>query len=219
MRSQALALLAAGLLLATAAVPVLAKEGVEARLDAPIGMDTPGGTELLVGMTVTAPDGDTTVPVVGTPMYLRLTGRDGSSTRAAGAVEGKPGHYVMRIEVPAGGARAVEIGIHGTSDLPVIVAGEVLVFGGVTASTAQVAPAPVPALTPFPRASAVAPAVIAPVVAGEAPVSSVVEPTAPGPLVAGLLALAVVLGLGLLVLARRSRRPPPTILPDQAPGG
>ena len=46
-----------GAAVAASAGPVVAKEGFQARLDAPIGRDTPGGTTLLVGMTVTFPDG------------------------------------------------------------------------------------------------------------------------------------------------------------------
>ena len=80
------------LLVLSAVVPVLAKEGLEARLDAPIGLNTPGGTVLLVGMMVTAPDdhGGAPHPVEGTPVYLRLTGRDGSTTEASGAVRFRP---------------------------------------------------------------------------------------------------------------------------------
>ena len=53
-------------------------------------------------------------------MYLRLFGRDGATTRAAAAAERRRGHYTLRIAIPAGGARELEIGIHGTSDLPVM---------------------------------------------------------------------------------------------------
>ena len=39
----------------SAFAPVARQGGLEARLDAPIAMDTPGGTEILVGITVTTP--------------------------------------------------------------------------------------------------------------------------------------------------------------------
>jgi hypothetical protein len=166
MRRPAAALLALALLVLLAA-PVAAKEWLEARLDAPIAMDTPGGTEILVGIAVTAPGDDGMVPVEGSPIYLKLTGRFGDTTRAAAAADRTPGHYTVRIAVPAGGARAAEIGIHGTSDLPMMIMNEPLTFGPVGARTAQLAPplatpavvrpaAPVEAPAPAPVASAVA---------------------------------------------------------------
>ena len=143
-------------LLALLTAPAAAKEDLEVTFDAPIAMDTPGGTEILVGLMVTAPSDDGRVPVVGSPVYLRLTGRDGDTTRAAAAGDRTPGHYTVRIAVPAGGARDAEVGIHGTSDLPMILVSDPFTFGPITARTAQVAP---PLATPNvvrPAASAAA---------------------------------------------------------------
>ncbi|OGO54858.1 MAG: hypothetical protein A2V85_00465 [Chloroflexi bacterium RBG_16_72_14] len=198
--------LAAILVLAQAA-PVLAKEGLEARFDAPIARDTPGGTELEVGMRVTVPDGDTVRPVEGSPIYLRLIGPDGSSTWQLGREGRVSGHYTMRILVPAGGVSRVEAGIHGTTDLPITIVGDALVAGGITKGTAQVAPAAAAALTPLPRASAPAP------VTGEAPVVPAASPAAIGDaapvpwlLVIGAALLAVLaLGAGAVGVARRGR--------------
>jgi len=75
----------AAILLLVAATPALAKGDLEARLDAPIARDTPGGTELEVGVTVTFPDGDEDRPVEGSPVYLRLFGPDGSRPGSWGA--------------------------------------------------------------------------------------------------------------------------------------
>ena len=140
--------LALALALAASAGPVVAKEGFQARLDAPIGRDTPGGTTLLVGMTVTFPDGPVNHPVEGSPMYLELVGRDHSSIVAMGHEDAAHGHYTMRIEVPASGIQSVEIGIRGTSNLPIMVLGTALVPGGISSATAGVAPA----LAPGPHA-------------------------------------------------------------------
>ena len=109
-------------LAAVAAGPALAKEGFQAFLDAPIGRDTPGGTTLLVGLTVSFPDGSVTHPVEGSPIYLELVGRDGSSVREMGR-EDTSGHYVVRIDVPPAGISAVEVGVRGTSDLPILLQG------------------------------------------------------------------------------------------------
>ena len=112
------AVFAALVLAAVAAGPILAKEGFQARLDAPMGRDTPGGTTLLVGMTVTFPDGSVVHPVEGSPIYLELVGKDGASVRAMGR-EDASGHYLAQIEVPPTGIASVAIGIRGTSDLPI----------------------------------------------------------------------------------------------------
>ncbi len=190
------------LTLALAVAPVAAKEFEEARLDAPIPMGLPGGTEIQVGVTVTAMSPDGPLPVEGTPMYLRLTGRDGETTRAAGAADRVAGHYTFRIVIPAGGAREIEIGIHGSSDLPIRLAGEdPFAFGGVTARTAQLAPPLAPAITPLPRpATAVPPAeasAAAPATASSGPLAPVTLLA----LVAGALALVAA------ARAMRARRP------------
>jgi hypothetical protein len=204
MRSLIPIALVAILVLAVAA-PVLAKEGLEARLDAPIARDTPGGTELEVGMTVTVPDGDTVHPVEGSPIYLRLIGPDGSSTWQLGREGRVSGHYTMRILVPAGGVSRVEVGIHGTTDLPITIVGDALVLGGITNATAQVAPAEAAALTPLPGAPAPAP------VTGKAPVVPATNTAATGDaapvpwLVVIGVALLAVLGLGAAAVGVASR--------------
>ena len=83
--------------------PVVAKEGLQARLDAPIGRTRRAAPTLLVGMTVTFPDGPVNHPVEGSPIYLELVGRDHSSIVAMGHEDAAHGHYTMRIEVPASG--------------------------------------------------------------------------------------------------------------------
>jgi len=217
--------LAVLLVLAAGAVPALAKEGMLARLDAPIALGTPPGTELLVGVTVTISDAGIDRPVEGSPIQLVLTGREGSSTRAAGAVDRTPGHYVMRITVPAGGARRAEVVMHGTSDLPIALTDDPFAFGSVTAGTAQVAPPLKAAMTPFPRASAAAaaPVAIAPAPVAIAPATepaATAEPAGPSLiLVAGLVAIAAALGLSVLIaVARRSRRVARSTAPDGTSG-
>jgi len=223
--SSFLAGLLAVLLLAAAALPALAKEFMQATLDAPIAMGTPGGTEILVGVTVTVPDGDVIHSVEGSPIYLKLVGRDGSFTRASGIPDQTPGHYMMRIVVPGGGARRAEVGIHGTTDLSIMLMADPFAFGGITARTAQVAPAlapPItPPITPFPRASTGAAAGTA--AAGSEPAMAAAGTAAPGSgpsplpsLLAGVVALAAVAGLAL-AMRRRSRLVARRIAPERAP--
>jgi hypothetical protein len=203
MRSLVTIALAAILVLAAAA-PALAKEGLEARLDAPIARDTPGGSEIEVGMTVTVPDGDAVHPVEGSPIYLKLFGPDGSTTSQRGRGGRVAGHYTMRILVPVSGVSRVEVGIHGSTDLPITIVGDALVAGGITNATAQLAPPPAAALTPPPAA----PADAAPV---------------PWLLVIGVVALAMFgLGAAAMAVARRGRdggHPGPRVAdPHGAPG-
>ena len=196
---------AAALLLVAGSGPVLAKESLTARLDAPIAIGTPPGTEIMVGVTVTAPsaDGSSTEPVYGSPIYLRLTGRHGATTDAMGEPAGPSGHYVMRITVPAGGVRGVEVGMRGTSDLPIRLQEDPLTFRAIGPTTAQVAPAPTPALTPFARAAA-APASQIAAQAAPPPVTPAPEPALPAVVV--LVAAAIVVAGVLVVYAVRRRR-------------
>jgi hypothetical protein len=87
----------------------------------------------------------------------------------------------MRIVVPEGGARGIEIGIHGTSDLAMLVMEDPFTFGGIRPGTAQAAPL-VPVLTPLPRAVEPVPA------PGAAPASAPADP--------GLVPLFVALAIG-----------------------
>ena len=201
--SRSIAVAAALLAVALLAAPVAAKEFVEARLDAPIAMGTPGGTEILVGIQVSVSEPDGIHPVEGTPMYLRLFGRDGATTRAAAAADRTPGHYTFRIAIPAGGARDLEIGIHGTSDLPVMLGGDdPFTFGGITARTAQLAPPLAPAPTPVARAAA-------PVAGAVAPATQPAAETAtPGVILAIAVLTALAAGLAAAAVRTvRARRP------------
>lgn len=208
------AFLAALAILVALVAPVLAKEFLQATLDAPIAMDTPPGTEILVGVTVLVPgDDDAMHPVEGSPIHLILAGRDGSTTRAAGVADGEPGHYVMRIVIPSGGARGAEVVMHGTSDLPLMLVEDPFTFGGVTAGTAQVAPPLAPPMKPFPPASAGVAVPVAPSAGLQEPASGTVAPgPAPSPVPGGfppalavaLAALLAILAIGLVAVVRRS---------------
>ena len=152
-------------------------------------------------VTTQAPEGLN--PVVGSPIYLKLTGRDGDTTRAAAAGDRTPGHYTVRIAIPAGGAREAEIGIHGTSDLPVMIMNDPFTFGSITARTSQVAP---PLATPN---------VVRPAASVAAPAAAPVATPAPAPAVptAGVLAVLAIVGiaaLGVALIARRRHLAGPT---------
>lgn len=208
-RPRSILAIAGALVLVTAtfAAPVLAKEGLAAELDVPVAGGTPGGTTLLIGMTVTVLDEGTRHLVDGTPIYVRLIGPDGAATRAL-AQQGAPGHYTARVEVPGSGVADIEVGINGSTDLPLAITGTAVVPGAIAAGTAQVAPI-VTRITPVSRASAAAPPVAArPAVAPPAVVPAA-QPAAsawvaPILLGAGLVALALLIA-GSVVANRRSR--------------
>ena len=188
-------------LLAMLAMPVGAKEWLEARFDAPIAMDTPGGTEILVGIAVTAPQADGVMgPVIGSPVYLRLTGRFGDTTRGAAAADRTPGHYTVRIAIPAGGARVAEIGIHGTSDLPMMIMNDPFAFGSITARTAQLAPALATPNAVRPAASVAAPAPVATPAPAPVPMGGILA----------ALAIVAVTGLAIALVDRRRHAAGPT---------
>ena len=121
------------------AAPVLAKEALDAQLEAPIARDTPGGTTLLLGVWLTMTDETGTHDIDGSPVYVRMTGPDGGST-VARATQTSPGHYAARITVPASGVKAVEVGMDGSTSSPFNLVGFTIVPGSISARTAQVAP-------------------------------------------------------------------------------
>jgi hypothetical protein len=97
------------------AVPVLAKEGAEARLDTALPRDAEPGSTIDVGWSVFMIEGDTTHPVYGSPVYIRLVGPDGTSTTEVMGKEAPAGsgHYTASIQVPAGGIGQVIVGMVG----------------------------------------------------------------------------------------------------------
>jgi hypothetical protein len=198
----------ATMLVLAGALPVAAKEDMQARLDAPIGGATPGGTTLIVGLMVTVAGTETRDPVEGSPIYLVLRGPGGSSRAALIDLGPKRGHYTMRVTVPEGGVTAIEVGLAGSSDLPIEVVGTWLVAGGVTPDTAQVAPAEAPAPAPAGAGTAPVPAPVAvapqPALAPAAPAQAPVTP-APLPLLLGGV-LALVLAAVILAMAVRGSR-------------
>ena len=199
MRRSAAVLLALALL-AAAAAPAAAKEWLEAELDAPIAMDTPPGTEILVGVTVTVPEGQDRGPLDGSPLYVTLTGADGEVTRALATEDGPDRHYTVRIAIPAGGARDIEIGLQGETDLPMVLMADPFTFGPITAGTAQRAPAAAGAMPAEPAAPAAVP--------------TAAGTSSPLPLAAAGLVLVAIAGVVTALVVRR--RGTPDALPRSA---
>jgi hypothetical protein len=192
--------------------PVLAKESIDAQLDAPIARDTPAGTALLLGVWVTMTDETGTHDVDGSPIYVRLIGPDGSASSAI-ATQSRAGHYTVRVTVPKSGVKSVEVGMRGTTDLPFNLVGFTVVKGPIRAGTARVVPAIAAASDPVARASVAAPRVAPPVVPAAEPATSVAAVSTPvdagpGPLVGAVIAVgAVALGSLAIIRTRIAARP------------
>jgi hypothetical protein len=106
---------AAALLVLASAAFALAKEGGIVTLSAPIPRDAEPGSTLTVEFTVTVPGEDGMTPLTGSPMVLKLSGPDGTTTEAMAAAHGTPGTYVASIEVPASGITTATFGLRGTA--------------------------------------------------------------------------------------------------------
>jgi hypothetical protein len=117
MRRLATAGLLGFLLLLSVAGTAAAKGDAMAALDAPISPDADPGTELEVGWRAWMPDGASEWPFTGSPVFIRLTSPDGSSSSEAFGRENPEGsgHYLATIQVPSGGVGRIEVGLFGES--------------------------------------------------------------------------------------------------------
>jgi hypothetical protein len=142
-----LALPIALLALLSLAVPVAAKEGMAAELDAPVSRDAEPGSTVEVGFDVYVEEPSGRFPVQGSPLFIRLVPPDRGGSREARAREmpSGSGHYVASVVVPRGGIDRVEIGLRGEScdatgcrrsDMLVALVGDVLVAGSVPGAVA-----------------------------------------------------------------------------------
>jgi hypothetical protein len=213
--ARALAVVAVALLLlAPAALPAAAKMFLEARLDAPISFESPPGEHLLVGVTVTVPEGLEDHWIEGTPVWLVLTGPKGDTTEAKGTIDAGSGHYAFRIEVPAGGPRSLEVVARDGAGVPVFLMEDPFTFRPVGPTTAQLAAAPAPAVV-TPQEPVVPPAA-APAVVDPAATTSAAP--APPALAVALAGLGLLVGAVAFLVARSARRVRAVDLPPRAPG-
>jgi hypothetical protein len=199
--------LAASLLLplslaAIVAGPVLAKDGMQARLDAPIPADAPPGTTIEVGWTTFQADeaGGRIAAFSGAPVSIALT--PPGATQPATVVLGEEspsgsGHYTASVVVPDGGIApdGVTIALRGESCENGVCQRSDLAFQLVGAVLTGVAAPPASAVVP-PASTAPDPASMA----------SDPAPTAgSSPVLVIALAAAIVVGLGAVLVGRRRR--------------
>src|SRR4051794_5799713 len=100
---------AAVLLALSIAVPALAKEGIEARLDQPIPLNGEPGTTVTVGFTVAAIGNDPD-SWGGQPVVLKVHPVGGDPIESVATADGK-GHYTATFRMPEHGVASVEIGM------------------------------------------------------------------------------------------------------------
>src|SRR5215207_5091763 len=104
-----------GLLLSSAAPAVLAKEGVEVTLAAPISSDAQPGDVVAVFFRLASISGTGTRPLRGSDVFLRLYGPTGAHAQASGVEQREAGLYKAMIKIPAGGAARAEFGLRGST--------------------------------------------------------------------------------------------------------
>jgi hypothetical protein len=194
-----------GLLLSLAAPAVLAKEGVEVTLAAPIPSDAQPGEVVAVVFTLTSISDTGTHPLRGSDVFIRLSGPTGAHTQASGAEQREAGTYKAMIEIPAGGAARAEFGLHGsrTDAAGNTVPSDIIwpYDGILVAATAPAGPLSDPATGTKP-APAVQAVPVQPAPAAQtgdvAPAGRAIDPG-----LAGVLALAVLTVAALFALGRR----------------
>ena len=97
------------------ALPSLAKEGAEAKLDTAIHRDAAPGSTIAVAWSLFQVVEDKESPFSSSGVYMRLKGVDGKSSTEVVGTESPigSGHYKAIIQVPESGIGEVEVGLRG----------------------------------------------------------------------------------------------------------
>lgn len=112
--AASLVALLVALLVAPAAA--LAKEGAWVTLTQPIARDAAPGSTITVEFSVSVPTEDGPAPMYGSPVFVRLTAPDGTTTEGFGTEDrGEPGLYRAQVVVPTDGIESAAFGLRGTA--------------------------------------------------------------------------------------------------------
>ena len=98
----------------------LAKEGIKARLTAPLNMDASPGEKITVNWTLSMTDDQGNEhPFNAMGVFVRLESASaGTPTMGFAAAAAHPdGRYAAQVAVPQGGIGGVQIGLRGSSDI------------------------------------------------------------------------------------------------------
>jgi hypothetical protein len=96
------------------ALPVGAKEDVQATLTSPVALDAPAGTRLTVTWTLFVDEDGQRRPFGADGVFVRLLGPSGAASE--GVDRGRAhdaGEYEATVLVPEGGIRDIELGLRG----------------------------------------------------------------------------------------------------------
>jgi hypothetical protein len=186
------------------ALPSLAKEGAEARLDTAIHRDAAPGSTIAVAWSLFQVVDDKESPFSSSGVYMRLKGVDGKSSTEVVGTESPigSGHYKAIIQVPESGIGEVEVGLRGEmctaadgcsrSDIIFPLTDDSMVTGHAPAAKAA---APIASTQPVASTPVAAPPV------STTPTTSVSSQLTP--LVGIGVAMAIAAGAAALIIGRR----------------
>ena len=186
------------------ALPSLAKEGAEAKLDTAIHRDAAPGSTIAVAWSLFQVVEDKESPFSSSGVYMRLKGVDGKSSTEVVGTESPigSGHYKAIIQVPESGIGEVEVGLRGEmctaadgcsrSDIIFPLTDDSMVTGHAPAAKAA---APIASTQPVASTPVAAPPV------STTPTTSVSSQLAP--LVGIGVAMAIAAGAAALIIGRR----------------
>lgn len=192
-----------GLILALAsALTALAKGDAIVTLDSSLPSHPDPGSEVTIGWTVEVPvENGQMAPFNAEGMFIRLISATGDSVEAVGR-QSPLGHYAATLAVPVGGISDVEVGLRGESCIAGICERSDMLFA--IDETTIPAIAPVAEVAPVASVAAAGPASLEDPAGATAPVHGSSDTGSLGLAGVGLAAVALV--LGLTVLLTRSRR-------------
>jgi hypothetical protein len=186
------------------ALPSLAKEGAEAKLDTALHRDATPGSTIAVAWSLFQVVDDEESPFSSSGVYMRLTGVDGKSSTEVVGTESPigSGHYKAIIQVPESGIGEVEVGLRGEmctaadgcsrSDIIFPLTDDSMVTGHAPAAKAA---APIASTQPVASTPVAAPPV------STTPTTSVSSQLTP--LVGIGVAMAIAAGAAALIIGRR----------------
>jgi hypothetical protein len=186
------------------ALPSLAKEGAEAKLDTAIHRDAAPGSTIAVAWSLFQVVDDKESPFSSSGVYMRLKGVDGKSSTEVVGTESPigSGHYKAIIQVPESGIGEVEVGLRGEmctaadgcsrSDIIFPLTDDAMVTGHAPAAKAA---APIASTQPVASTPVAAPPV------STTPTTSVSSQLTP--LVGIGVAMAIAAGAAALIIGRR----------------
>jgi hypothetical protein len=107
-----IASIAGGLCAVVATPSALGKDGVRARVEAPVSLAAAPGSTLTIVWTLSSTEGGRRRPFGAAEVFVRLrSASGGKSTKAHG--QGGIGRYVARVTVPRGGIGGIDFGLEG----------------------------------------------------------------------------------------------------------